>query len=111
MVEGSAQGPPGLPSWGILEVHEERPTQGLFQKGSRFFLLLLGSPGDKLLGTEREAVLTSPSGLCGFRNTERQGHWVTGRKGGTRWDEHRVLQATDELLKTTSETNDVLHVG
>ena len=34
-----------------------------------------------------------------------------GIKEGTWRDEHRVLYTTDELLKTTSETNDELYVG
>lgn len=34
-----------------------------------------------------------------------------GMKEGTWGDEHWVFYATDVLLKTTSETNDVLYVG
>ena len=34
-----------------------------------------------------------------------------GFKEGTCYDDHWVLYATDELLKSTSETNDVLYVG
>lgn len=32
-------------------------------------------------------------------------------KEGTCYDEHWVLQATDELLTTTSKTDNGLHVG
>ena len=39
------------------------------------------------------------------------GNWVIGIKEGTWWDEHWVLNTTDQSLKTTSETNDVLYVG
>ena len=39
------------------------------------------------------------------------GNWVMGIKGGMWCDEHWALHATDELSKSTSETNDVLYVG
>ena len=39
------------------------------------------------------------------------GNQVMGIKEGTCGDEHWVLYATDELLNSTSETNDVLYVG
>ena len=32
-------------------------------------------------------------------------------KEGTWWDDQWVLDTTDEWLKTTPETNDVLYVG
>ena len=38
------------------------------------------------------------------------GNWLMGTKEGTWCDEHWVLYATDEFLKCTSETNDVLYV-
>ena len=37
-------------------------------------------------------------------------NWVMGFKKGTWWDEHSVLCTNSELLKTMSETNDVLYV-
>lgn len=41
-----------------------------------------------------------------------RGNWVMGIKEGTGWDEHWVLNATDDLLNTTPETDDVLlYVG
>lgn len=36
------------------------------------------------------------------------GNWMSGIKEATRYNEHWVLHTTDNLLKTTSETNDVL---
>ena len=39
------------------------------------------------------------------------GNWVMGIKEGTWCDDHWVSYATDELLNTTFETNDVLYVG
>lgn len=39
------------------------------------------------------------------------GNWVLGIKEDTRCDEHWVFYATDELLNSTPETNDVLCVG
>ena len=39
------------------------------------------------------------------------GNWVMGIKEGVWCYEHWVLYATDELLNSTSETNDVLYVG
>lgn len=39
------------------------------------------------------------------------GKWGMGFKKGTWCDEHWVLYATNELLNSTPETNDVLYVG
>ena len=39
------------------------------------------------------------------------GNQVIGIKEGTCCDEHWVLCVTDELLNTTSKTNDVLYSG
>lgn len=36
---------------------------------------------------------------------------MMGLKEGTRGDEHRVLNTTDELLNSASETDDVLYVS
>ena len=47
----------------------------------------------------------------GLGGQEDGDNWVTGIKEGIGCDEHWVLYATNELLKTSSETNDVLHVG
>ena len=45
------------------------------------------------------------------RWVEGWGDRVMGIKEGTWYDEHWVLYATDKLLNTTSETNDVVCVG
>ena len=39
------------------------------------------------------------------------GNWMMGIKEGTWYDEHWVFYATDKLLETTSESNDVLYFG
>lgn len=39
------------------------------------------------------------------------GNWVSSIKEVTRYNEHWVLHMTENLLKTTSETNGVLQVG
>lgn len=57
------------------------------------------------MGSERKQQIPRCSGVGDW------GNQVMGIKEGTGGDEHGVLYTTNELLNTTSKTNDVLDVG
>ena len=58
---------------------------------------------DSTIGNKQELLEGRWEGGCG--------NWMMDIKEGTWCDEHWVFYATDELLNSTSETNDVLYVG